>query len=235
MSSEWKVKRFWSEVAVIPEDGGFAVRLDGRGVKTPAKATLVLPTQKMADAVAAEWEAQSGEVDPTTMPFTRTANAAIDKVRHQHGEVADMLAAYGDADLLCYRADQPEALVRRQADEWDPALNWASETFGINLGVWSGVVHHSQNPDDLARLSARVHAMSAFHLAGFHDLVSLSGSLILGFAAAMDWRGADEIWAISRLDERWQEEQWGPDDEASAMAEIKRKAFVHAKSVYDYC
>ena len=233
MSSEWKAKRFWTDVTVVSEGDGFTVELDGRLVKTPAKATLWLPTNDMAGAVAVEWDAQHGVINPGEMPFTRSANAAIDKVRQQHGEVAEMLAGYGDADLLCYRAQSPKDLVQRQAEEWNPALDWASDTLGTRLAVHSGVIHRPQSADDLARLSARVQALTDFQLAAFHDLVSLSGSLILGFAAAMGWRAADAIWQMSQLDEIWQIEQWGVDDEAKAMTEVKRKAFLHAKRFYD--
>ncbi|MCA0873840.1 ATPase [Seohaeicola saemankumensis] len=231
--SEWKQKRFWKSVSVAPDDAGFAVELDGRRVKTPAKAALIVPTSGMAEAIAAEWDAQQEVVNPLTMPFTRSANAAIDKVTHQHAEVADMLATYGDSDLLCYRADAPAELVARQADQWDPALDWAANELGARLDARSGVIHAPQDPDAVALLAARTHDQTAFQLAAFHDLVTLSGSLVLGFAAAAGWRPADEIWALSRLDETWQEEQWGRDDEAHAMAETKRKAFLHAKRFYD--
>jgi len=233
MSSEWKAKRFWTEVAVVSEDAMFTVELDGRRVKTPAKASLLLPTQTMAAAVAAEWQAQTGVIDPGQMPFTRTANAAIDKVAHQHGEVADMLAGYGDSDLLCYRAESPDELVKRQASEWDPALAWASDTLGVRLDVFNGVIHCAQSPSALARLSERVHALDKYQLAAFHDLVSLSGSLVLGFATAEGWRDPDEIWALSQLDEIWQQEKWGADDEAQAMSNVKKQAFLHAKRFFD--
>ncbi len=231
--SDWKPKRFWTSGAVVADGERYTVELDGRRVKTPAKAALILPTRAMAEAVAAEWDAQEKEVDPTTMPFTRSANAAIDKVQHQRAEVADMLADYGDSDLLCYRATHPETLQQRQADQWDPVLDWAAETLAARLIPVMGVVHQPQPANALAALRQRVHAMDAFQLAAFHDLVSLSGSLILGFAAAQNWRDADEIWAISRLDETWQTEQWGHDDEAHAAAETKRAAFLHAKRFYD--
>jgi chaperone required for assembly of F1-ATPase len=231
--SAWKSKRFWTQALAVADDHGFAVELDGRRIKTPAKAPLILPTQAMADAVAAEWAAQQDIVNPLTMPVTRSANAAIDKVTPQHGEVADMLAAYGDADLLCYRATGPAELIQRQAEQWDPALAWAHQTFGVDLDVHSGVMHQPQAPDALARLSQQVHALGPFHLAAFHDLVSLSGSLVLGFAAALGWRDAEAIWNLSRLDDLWQEEQWGVDDDAQAQAEIKRQAFLHAKRFYD--
>lgn len=232
--SEWKQKRFWSDVAVVQTDGGFSVALDGRSVKTPAKALLNLPSRPMAEAVAAEWDAQTEDgVDPNTMPATRSANAAIDKVAVQHGEVADMLAAYGDSDLLCYRADSPKELVDRQARAWDPALDWAAEALGVRLDPRVGLMHRPQEATGQARLAAQVHAMSPFQLAAFHDLVSLTGSLILGFAAARDWRDADAVWALSRIDETWQEEQWGPDEEAQAVAARKRQEFLHAKRFFD--
>ncbi|KIC41083.1 ATPase [Ruegeria sp. ANG-R] len=231
--SDWKPKRFWTESAVVESDGGYTIELDGRRVKTPAKVALSLPTRAMAEAVAEEWDAQEKEIDPATMPFTRSANAAIDKVQHQHGEVADLLADYGDSDLLCYRATHPEALQKRQSEAWDPALDWAAETLDARLVPLAGVVHQPQAPEALQTLRNRVHALNAFQLAAFHDLVSLSGSLVLGFAATQDWRKPDEIWRISRLDELWQIEQWGHDDEAHAAAEVKKSAFLHAKRFYD--
>ncbi len=231
--SDWKPKRFWKESAVVEAERGHTVELDGRRVKTPAKAALVLPTRDMAMAVAAEWDAQDKEVDPATMPFTRSANAAIDKVRVQHAEVADMLADYGDSDLLCYRASHPEALQARQAAAWDPALDWASEVLNARLSPVVGVVHQPQTKPALDALRDQVHALNAFQLAAFHDLVSLSGSLILGFATAKNWRSTEEIWSISQIDENWQIEQWGHDDEASAATEVKKAAFLHAKRFFD--
>ena len=231
--SEWKQKRFWTSVASAPVEGGYAVQLDGRGVKTPAKAALVVPTSALADAIAAEWDAQEGTVDPRTMPFTRSANAAIDKVRIQHGEVADMLADYGDADLLCYRATTPEELMARQAAVWDPYLDWAEAQMGVRLVARSGVMHVPQDAAALATLRAATQALGDFEMAAFHDLVSMSGSLILGFCATQPDADSDAIWEASRLDELWQEEQWGPDDEATALAEVKRAAFVHAKRFFD--
>lgn len=226
-------KRFWTSAAVVEMAGGHGIELDGRPVRTPARALLVLPSRAMADAVADEWQAQTGRVDPLSMPFTRSANAAIDKVGPQHGEVAAMLAAYGDADLLCYRADAPQALSARQDAEWNPVLDWAETALDARFAVHRGVMHRGQDKAVLERLSAQVHALSAFQMAGFHDLVSLSGSLILGFAAARGWRDAETVWHLSRLDESWQESEWGTDEEAAAAAEIRRQAFLHAKRFFD--
>ena len=233
--SEWALKRFWKSATAEEQDGAFAVLLDGRPVKTPAKTALAVPSQGLADAIAAEWDAQEDVVDPTKMPFTRMANAAIDKVAIQHGEVAQMLADYGDADLLCYRAEGPQELIDRQSAEWDLALDWAAETLGARLSARTGVMHDAQDSLSLATLSAHVHKLDSFRLAAFHDLVTLSGSLILGFAAARDWRDANTIWAISRIDDLWQEELWGRDEEAFEAAEVKRGAFLHAKSFHDIC
>ena len=198
--SAWKAKRFWKESTAEPYEGGFAVLLDGRLVKTPAKTSLVVPTLEMAQAIAAEWDAQEGEVDPNTMPVTRSANAALDKVATQHAEVASLIADYGGTDLLCYRADAPEPLIQRQAALWDPVLDWAADSLKARLTVASGVMHVAQEPQVLKALHRRVAEMSPFQLAAFHDLVGLSGSLILGFAAVADLHPIEEIWALSRDD-----------------------------------
>lgn len=231
--SEWKQRRFWKEAASVEVDGGWSIELDGRPLKTPAKAGLIVPTHAMATAIAAEWDAQVEVVNPTSMPFTRSANAAIDKVAIQRAEVADMLAAYGDADLLCYRADAPDELVARQSEAWDPYLEWAATALGARLIPRTGIMHESQDEAALKQLSNRVHALSEFQLAAFHDLVSLSGSLVLGFAAAQDLNPVLNVWAASRVDELWQIEQWGADEEAESVAKIKEASFFHAKTFFD--
>ncbi len=226
--SEWAAKRFWTEATSAPGEGGHVVRLDGRTVKTPAKAGLVLPSAAMAEAVAAEWQAQGERIDPLSMPVTRAANAAIDRVRPQHAEVADMLAAYGDADLLCYRAESPAELVARQAAAWDPLLDWAAETYGARLAPRAGIMHEGQDADALARLASAVHALDAFELTAFHDLVSLTGSLVIGLAAERGAQDPEALWATSRIDESWQEELWGTDEEAAETAAYKRASFLDA-------
>jgi chaperone required for assembly of F1-ATPase len=230
--SEWAPKRFWKNTEVAQADGGFTVTLDGRGIKSPAKTPLIVPTRALAEKLAQEWEAQSEKVDPATMPYTRMSNSALDKVATQHAEVADMLAAYGDSDLLCYRADHPAPLVSRQAERWDPLLDWAAQSLGARLEARAGVIHAAQDAQALSALSQRVHAMSAFQLAAFHDLVSMTGSLVLGFAAAEAAFDFDALWHLSRLDEEWQEEQWGEDEEATALAERKRSEFKFAEKFY---
>jgi chaperone required for assembly of F1-ATPase len=233
--SGWKAKRFWQKATVEAVEGGWTVRLDARPVRTPAKAPLVLPTRALAEAVADEWEAQQGEVKPDTMPFTRAANSAIDKVAPQQAEVVAIIAAYGGSDLLCYRATGPQDLCDRQARAWDPLLDWAAERLGARLAATAGVMHVAQAPDALARLSARVEAMTPFQIAAFHDLVALSGSLVVALAVVDGRIGAEEAWALSRLDECWQIEQWGEDEEAAAAAEVRRAAFHQAARFFALC
>lgn len=233
--SDWEAKRFWKAATVVALDGGFTVQLDGRAVKTPAKAPLVVPTEALAKAIAAEWDAQVDKIDPSTMPVTRGANAAIDKVAPQKDEVVAMLAAYGDSDLLCYRAAGPEELIKLQRDAWDPLLDWAKADLNAPLICAEGVMHVPQDPAVLMRLHAEVAKLSAFGLAGFHDLVSISGSLILALAVIRGRLSAEEAWALSRVDEDYQISQWGEDDEASVQAAIKRDAFVHAATFYQGC
>ncbi|MEP6018823.1 MAG: ATP12 family protein [Paracoccaceae bacterium] len=231
--SEWTLKRFWKSAEIEEQADGFSVLLDGRSIKTPAKAALILPSMGLARAIAAEWDAQEETVNPAEMPFTRSANAAIDKVAVQHEEVATMLSDYGDNDLLCYRAESPVELVARQAAVWDPYLDWAAEALQARLLPRAGVMHEGQSPEVLSRLHAKTVALDAFELAAFHDLVSMTGSLILGFATLHDVRESQEIWAASRLDEDWQIEQWGADEEAESVAARKNKEFLHAKAFFE--
>ncbi|EYD73445.1 ATP12 family chaperone protein [Limimaricola hongkongensis] len=226
--SDWKAKRFWKAASAAPAEGGWQVLLDGRPVRTPAKAALVLPTRALAEAVAAEWQAQEERIDPGAMPATRTANSAIDKVTATRAEVAGMLAAYGGSDMLCYRAEGPAELVARQAAEWDPLLDWAATRFDARLAVTAGIMPVAQDAAALERLGAPVHAMEPFALSAFHDLVALSGSLVLAFAVTEGRLDPQEAWRLSRLDEEWQIEQWGVDDEAEALAQRKRAAFLDA-------
>lgn len=231
--SEWKAKRFWKEAGVVEEEGGFGVRLDGRVVRTPAKAPLIVPTRALAQAIATEWDAQESKIDPNTMPFTRSANAAIDKVARQQAEVAEMLAAYGDSDLICYRAASPVELVEKQAAAWDPLLDWTESVLSAKLLAVEGMVHVPQDPQALARLKAHVEALDVWALTAFHDLVSISGSLVIGFAALDGLYPADVLWTLSRVDETWQAEQWGKDEEAAEVAARKESDFLHAKQFHD--
>lgn len=230
--SGWAKKRFWTEAGVTPAEGGFAVLLDGRGVKTPAKWPLVVPTRAFAEIIAAEWQTQEDAIDPASMPATRMANAAIDKVRGQMAEVAELVTAYGDSDLLCYRAEGPAALLEREARAWDPILDWAKHRYGTRPLVRSGVIHQAQPAALLDSLRADVERLLPFELTCFHDLVAMSGSLTIALAVIDRFDTPNALWTASRVDEDWQIEQWGPDEEAEALTEGRRRAFLDAARFY---
>lgn len=224
----WTPRRFWTEARAEPEEGGrWVVRLDARLLRTPARAPLLLPSAALASAIAAEWAAQGERVEPRTMPLTRAANAAIDRVAPDPAPVIEEIAGWGAADLLCYRAAAPVELARRQAAAWDPFLDWAAG-FGARLSVTAGVVHTPQPEASLAALRARVAAQDAFGLVALSELVALSGSLVLGLAALEGRAAPEALWETARLDETWQAELWGRDPEAEAAAADRRRAFLDA-------
>lgn len=231
----WSPKRFWTDAVTTPCDGGFTVLLDAKPVRTPARALMVVPTLALAEAMAREWQAQTGRVDPRTMPFTRTANSAIDTVAVRFDEVASMLAAYGETDLLCYRATGPAALARRQALGWDPLLDWSARSLGAPLRVTEGVIHIAQPTDSLTAIDAQVRRMSPFGLAAFHDLVAISGSLILALAVHHKRLTPEDAWQLARIDESWQAEVWGTDEDAAADEALKEEAFLQADRFLALC
>ncbi len=226
--SEWAPKRFWETTSVFEQDGQFGVRLDSRELRTPLKAPLLVPTRDLALDVASEWDAQDELVNPESMPVTRTANSAIDTVGAKRPDIEAMLSAYAETDLLCYRADAPQALIERQNAQWNPLLTWCDQTFGASLNVVAGVMPVEQDSGAVSALSARIQGFSAFELAALYDLITLPGSIVIGLAVAHGYDSADRLWQVSRLDELWQIEQWGADEEADRVAEIKRLSFLHA-------
>lgn len=221
-------KRFWTRAASRPEAAGFGVSLDARPLKTPAGLPLVVPTEALAGAIAAEWDALADTIAPERLPLTRAANAAIDRIAPRPEPVVDALADYGQNDLLCYRATGPDALVSRQAAAWDPWLIWSARALHAPLVAVAGVIHQPQPPGSLAALRDAVAAHDPFALAGLHSLVSLSGSLLLGLAVSRGALAPEAAWELARLDETWQAEQWGIDAEAGAAAEAARADFLSA-------
>ena len=225
---EWAKKRFWKTAIVAEQESGFAILLDGCSIKTPARANLIVPTKKLAEAIAAEWQAQGDIINPLSMPFTRTSNAALDKVSHQLPEVLKHIAEFGETDLLCYRVSSPRELVKRQAVAWDPLLAWAKDTFDAPLNVAKGVMYVAQPAQSLANLKAQITQLDPFELSGMYNLVSLSGSLVAALAVKQEHKTASEIWDLCRVDNVWQEEQWGFDEEAQRIESAKRSEFLHA-------
>jgi chaperone required for assembly of F1-ATPase len=219
------VRRFYKEASAAPGDGGFALLLDGRPVKTPARAALAVPARALAEALAQEWRAQGDTIDPQTMPLTGLANAAIDRVAPDRQAFAAGLARYGESDLLCYRAQGPAPLVQRQAEQWDPILAWARRRYDIELKVAEGVIHHAQSHAAVARLGKAVAVRPPFELAGLSALVTVSGSLIIALALAEGALDLEQAWAAASLDEQWQLDKWGEDSEAVLALANRRRDF----------
>ncbi|MFC7535798.1 ATP12 family chaperone protein [Sphingomonas sp. GCM10030256] len=220
------MKRFWTTAEAQPADGGWSIFLDGRPVRTPARAVLRAETEPLARAIAAEWQNAPETVDPRAMPMTGLANAAVDRVAADPASFAAGLAKYGEGDLLTYRADGPEALVSRQAERWDPFLQWARRRFDVDFAGTHGITFVPQPAATIERLSHAVAAMPPFALAGLSPLVTIGGSLVVALAVAEQQASVEEAWAAVSLDEAWQIEKWGSDAEAEAMLEGRRAEFL---------
>jgi chaperone required for assembly of F1-ATPase len=222
------MKRFYKQASVSPETGGVAILLDGRPVRTPARALLRVPTEELAEAIAAEWNAQGDKIEPHLMPLTGLANAAIDRVAPDPAAFGRSLAQYGESDLLCYRAEGPQSLVERQGRVWDPLLDWARTRFGIEIETTAGIMHRPQPPHSVEQLGRAVAARGTFQLAGLAPLVTIAGSLIIALALAEGAIGLQAAWDAAMLDEAWQAEQWGADPLAAASLENRRREFEAA-------
>lgn len=221
-----KPKRFYRSARVIEIDGGHTIALDDRPLRTPAKAPF-MTTAAAASLAAEEWNAQGDVIDPRAMPATRTINTAIDRVATAREAVVDDVAGFGASDLICYRADNPAELVQRQADAWNPLIDWSAEALGAALRVGSGVVFVEQPEKARDALRAHVATRTVLSLAALHELTSLSGSLVIALAVERGRLDPTDAWAASRIDEDWQAEQWGRDAEAAAAA-ARREADFHA-------
>lgn len=219
------MKRFWKEVSVAPEGDDFGILLDGRLVRTPGRVALALPNAALAEAIAEEWRAVDGEIDPRAMPLTGLANAAIDRIAPALPAFAAGLAAYGASDLLYYRAESPEPLIARQAAAWDPLLDWARGRYDIHFEIASGVMPTTQPDATIARLGEAVAARTAFELAGLSPIVTVTGSVIAALALLEEAADAETVWRAARIDDDWQVEQWGEDDLATRTTQAHRADF----------
>lgn len=212
------MKRFYKDVSIAPAQGGFAVLLDGKPVKTPSRNALLLPTEKLALAVAQEWRAQGDQVVATSMPLLRLSNTVIDGVIANRDEVIGAILRFGENDLLCYRAHQPPDLAQRQREGWDPLLDWVRQRFSARMTVADGLTHVDQTPDALAALREALQGHDAFTLAGLHVIASITGSTVLALAVAEGYIPGAYAFELSRIDETYQAEKWGADDEAVKRA-----------------
>jgi chaperone required for assembly of F1-ATPase len=222
------VKRFWTEVSVEPEGDGWAIRLDERPVRTPARAPFVVPSERLADAIAKEWRSVAETVDPRAMPLTGLANAAIDRIAPDRANFAGGLAKYAEADLACYRSEWPPELASGQAESWDGLLAWARRRYDVDFATTSGLLHVAQPQATIDRLSQAVAELDPFRLAGLSSLVTTGGSLLAGLAVLEKGLTPEAAWEAVSIDDRWQLEQWGSDPEAEKALQNRKREFMTA-------
>jgi len=227
------MKRFWKSVEVEQEGDGFAIRLDGRPVMTPARALLAVPTKALAEGIAEEWRSTGEDVDPRQMPLTGIANAAIDRVAPDREAFARGLAQYAETDLTCYRAEWPPELVEREAKAWDALLAWARRRYDVDFATTSGLIHVPQQPATVERLGHAVAMLDVFRLAGLSPLVTIGGSLVAGLAVLEKAMSAEVAWDAVSIDDRWQIEQWGSDSEAETALDNRHRDFLAAAQFLD--
>lgn len=227
-------KRFYAAVSTAPRDGGHAVLLDGKPVRTPGRAVLILPSEGIARLVAAEFAAQSEEINPATMPVTRLANSAVDGVATEAAAVADEIVKYAGTDLLFYRSSSPQALVERQAAAWDPVLDWFREQLSARFFLAEGVMHVEQPREAVEAVRRHVLARTnPFRLAAMHVMTTLTGSALLAIAVEARGLDAEKAWTAAHVDEDWNIEQWGTDHEAEARRAFRKADMLAAAAVLD--
>ena len=208
-------KRFYASAGVAEGKGGFLVTLDGKPIKTPSGHQVTAPARSIADAIAAEWNAQADTINPLTMPLTRFANSVVEGVAGKVDAVADDIAKYLGSDLLFYRAGHPEALVAREAAHWDPILFWAADTLGAHFILAEGLVHVRQ-PDAAIPAARAALPPDAWSIAAMHVITTLTGSALLALALYRGVLDQDHVWAAAHVDEDWNIEKWGVDEEVAA-------------------
>ena len=210
------MKRFYEQATVAGIDDAWSVLLDGRSVKTPARHALAVPYRRLAEALAAEWQAQPDEIDPATMPLTRLANTALDRTAQLRQQVIEELASYGQSDLLCYRVGAPEELIKRQDREWQPILDWLADIYAAPLAVTTDIAPLEQSNNSLLAIYSAVARQNDFGLTGLHAATMICGSVALGLALLDGRIDAAEAGACAVLDERYQAERWGVDADSEA-------------------
>jgi chaperone required for assembly of F1-ATPase len=204
-------KRFYTTVSVTAEGAGFSLLLDGKTVRTPARRPLVAPRREIADALAAEWEAQQETIDPTSMPMTRLANSIIDGVTDRRDKVAADIAAYFETDMLFYRADSPEGLVARQAEQWDPVVRWAADELGARFILAEGIIHARQ-PDHALQAARKALPLEPWTIGALHAVTTLTGSALLALAMMHGFRDVPAVWEAAHVDQDWNFGLWGADE-----------------------
>jgi len=223
-------KRFYAKAGAIEGKDGFAITLDDRPIRTPSGRQVVVPVREIADAVVAEWEAQQEFIEPLTMPLTRFANSVVDAVVDRVEAVTDDVAKYFQSDLLFYRAGHPEALVAREAAHWDPVVFWAADTLGAHFILAEGIVHVRQ-PDSAIAAARAALPEDPWSIAALHVITTLTGSALLALALKQRVVDPDQAWAAAHVDEDWNSEKWGVDEEVAARRAARLVDFRAAAGI----
>lgn len=227
------MKRFYKQVETIAAEGGFTLALDGRPVRTPAKMPLIVPTRALADAIADEWAAQGEEVRPASMPMTQLASTCIDGVRGRLDAVAEASAVYGESELICYRAEEPTALVERQNRMWNPLLDWAIHRYDARLLIVSGIIHQPQPAPALKALRVAIDQLNEWQLTVLQNCIGITGSLLVSLATVDRHLTAEQAFDLAQLDENFQIEKWGEDWEAADRRSVQRADLAHSVRFLD--
>jgi len=222
------VKRFYKDASVGERDGRWHVLLDGRAVKTVGGNPQALPTRALAEAMAAEWAAQSEEIDPAAFPFRDLADYAADVVTARPEDAVAAILPYGETDTLCYRAEDGHALRREQDLVWEPLLRAAEARHALSFVRVGGIMHQPQPAATRARIVELLSEMGPYQLAALQTVTALAASFTLGLAALEPGADLGALWNAANLEEDWQAERWGRDAEAEARRETRRKAFLAA-------
>jgi chaperone required for assembly of F1-ATPase len=227
------MKRFYKVVTVEPAGGRFEIRLDGRPIRTPLKAPLASESRSLADAIAAEWDAQKDEVKPQSMPFTQLLNTAIDRIRGQREQIVNGVSGYAETDLVCYRADRPAELARRQAELWQPLLDWAVTRYDAPLRTTAGIMPSVQPREAIRALHSAVEALDDTALTALQAATAACGSLVVALALIEGRIDADAAYHASQLDELYQAEQWGEDEAAAERRAALKEEIAVARRFLD--
>ena len=221
-------KRFWKVTSIIADERGYAIALDEREVKTPMGLTFIVKKEKLASVIRNEWDDQLEHIDPNSMPIYKFAVTSLDRVSTQRDAIVDELSAFGANDLLCYREDRDLKLAEHQEQVWQPFLNWAAEMFSVNFKVFNGIMPGNQDQKCISNLRNAIDKFDDYQLSGLHTLVTVSGSLVLGLAAAYNQSPLDDIIKASFLDDLWQQDKWGYDEEVTVKLNNHRKLIEDA-------
>ncbi|MBR0692622.1 ATP12 family chaperone protein [Bradyrhizobium lablabi] len=223
-------KRFYERASVADAGGGFSITLDGRPIRSPSGKPVVVPARATADAIATEWNAQGETIEPLTMPLTRFANSVVEGVIDRVDAVADDAAKFLGSDMLFYRAGHPEALVAREATHWDPILFWAADTLGAHFILAEGITHVGQ-PGAAIKAARAAFPHDPWSVAALHVVTTLTGSALLALALAHGFRDEDQIWAAAHVDEDWNIDTWGADEEVMSRRAARLVDFKAAASI----